>query len=521
MKVLTKKEWRGGFLDYYQDNQDCRLKILAFKNLEELKGIYFVRPKSPKMLLNYLKKFGFKATARKTASRLKESLRNKKYISCGIAEVLDSPDNNFPKGTIVGFIAPLHPPLVERLALPRGLIFELDSTLSFLKENQLLYLPETSSDEDKWWQPLKAWSKYSGLPLKEDLERTYREAKKSLEKAEWQKAQVFSTQKPDPIRESWGAPPKSFSPEKAVLFGYGHYGKTNIIPNIKPLEIVSVHEIDPLQIGIPKIKKIKYWDTSPLPRREEENKYGVYFIASFHHTHAPLAIEALKRGAHAIVEKPIATEKNQLEDLISAMKNSQKQLFSAFHKRYSPLNRFIFRDLKNSENTPINYHAIIYEVPLPKFHWYRWPNSKSSIVTNGCHWIDQFLFLNNFSEAKKYGLSLSSDKRVINLWAELENGAYFTMAITDKGSEYIGVRDYVELRTEDKTAKIIDDSVYIAEGKSGLIRKVKINKMENYREMYQTIAQKIIKGQKGDSIKSVEVSSGLILGFEEKFREMI
>ncbi len=519
MKSLVNNKWQEGFLDYYKSPNEYRLQVLAFKNLEKLENVYFVRQKSLKTLYNYTKKFGFKAVARKAISRLKESLRNEKYISCGIGKIIETDlKQKFKTNQTVAFLAPFTPALVERIVLPEELIFPIDFNTSFLKEKSILYLESPSAQE--WYQQIKAWTIYSGKDLKSfDLGYISQKTTQEIKNSSWQSAKNFPASQSN-IQEFKGTLPNN-SKNNAVVFGWGHYAKTNIFPNIKPLKIVSVHEIDPFQIAPFKKSQINYWDTAPLPRDTEKEKYNTYFIASFHHTHTPLAITAFKQNANAVVEKPITTTKKQLEDLLAALKNSKGQLFSAFHKRYSPLNKFIFKDLKNSETTPINYHAIVYEVPLPNFHWYRWPNSQSSLVTNGCHWIDQFLFLNNFSKPKKYGVSLSSDKSTINAWAELENGAFFTMALTDKGSEYIGVRDYVELRTKNKTAKIIDDSIYIAEDKSGIVRKKKINKMKNYKTMYKTIAKKITTGQKGDSLKSLEVSSGLILELEEKLKSMI
>ncbi len=268
-----------------------------------------------------------------------------------------------------------------------------------------------------------------------------------------------------------------------------------------------------MQIPV-KTRQVNLWDTSPNQTDSED--YDVYLIAGFHHTHAPLAVSALKRGACAIIEKPIIVDDNQLADLLAAMQNSAGRVFSCFHKRYLPMNRWAFEDMELIRGEPVSYHCIVYEVPLPELHWYRWPNSKSRLISNGCHWIDHFLYLNNFCDVCAYDLFIAKDC-TINCSVELRNGAFFTMTLTDKGSERIGVQDYIEIRANGITVKMINGSYYLSENKNKIIKKKRINKMQSYKAMYQQIGKKILNGADGDSIQSVNSSCSLILDLENKF----
>src|SRR5262249_51951945 len=160
---------------------------------------------------------------------------------------------------------------------------------------------------------------------------------------------------------------------------------TVLFPNIAPyVDIRCIHEIDPLQI--PMGKNVNFcWDTSHDIRAEEQ--YDAYLLAGFHHSHAPLAIKALASGSCAVVEKPLAVDSTQLSGLLEIMAYSKGSLFSCFHKRYQLQNQYALRDLGLRFGEAVSYHCIVYEVPLPRRHWYRWPNSKSRLVSNGCHWI--------------------------------------------------------------------------------------------------------------------------------------
>jgi predicted dehydrogenase len=146
-------------------------------------------------------------------------------------------------------------------------------------------------------------------------------------------------------------------------------------------------------------------------------------------------------------------------------------------------------------------------------HWYRWPNSKSRLISNGCHWIDHFLFLNDYSEVVSMKVGVAPDG-TINCSATLENGAYFTMVLTDVGSQRIGLQDYVELRAGAVTVKVVNNSQYFSEDRIRVLRRTKVNKTLPYKLMYRSIAAKIADDEAGDSLTSVRVSSGLILGLE-------
>ncbi|WP_281796904.1 Gfo/Idh/MocA family oxidoreductase [Desulforhabdus amnigena] len=303
----------------------------------------------------------------------------------------------------------------------------------------------------------------------------------------------------------------------AVLYGLGNYAKTIILPNTpRGVCIKSIHEIDTTQIG-PNPSSHITWSTAPYPAPDD--RADVYFIAGFHHTHAPIAIHALRHDAVAVVEKPICTTHSQLEELLEAMHGGGK-LYACFHKRYLPFNDFAFEDLGQRADAPINYHCIVYEVPLPALHWYNWPNSCTRLVSNGCHWIDHFLYLNRFSSVQSASVKPFTNGS-LNVTIELMNGAVFTMTLTDEGSQRVGVQDYIELRANDVTVKMTNGSEYQAEGRNRILRRKRINKMLTYHLMYRTIGQHILDGKPGDSLESVACSTGVILDLEDQLKSFI
>ena len=197
------------------------------------------------------------------------------------------------------------------------------------------------------------------------------------------------------------------------------------------------------------------------------------------------------------------------------MSRYQGKVFCCFHKRHSAFNALARKDLQVQLEEPISYHCIVYEVPLPPMYWYRWPSSRSRLITNGCHWIDHFLFLNNYSEATACHLHHASDCSSINCSITLANGAFFTMVMTYRGSERIGPQDYVELRGNGRTVRIVNETEYSAEATQRILRKKRVNKMHSYVRMYREISRKIVLNGAGDTAASVKAAVEMGLWLED------
>ncbi len=525
MKILVGHNWQEGFLDYFRSNFDYRVQVLAFKNLEKINDLYFVRPYRLHLIWNYFREVGIMQLFRKVLSRTQEKWRNEKYISCGIGKIIESADESiFPVNQLVVFIAPCHPACVERIVLSAAFMMKINFEMlpQIIDEKRILYCNSSAGDAFgiSFWKVWEGWSPYAGKSI-EALKES--DGKKIvnyfIDKSKNDFKQLLIDKKRTAVFEvnSYVRHKHLNGKKRAVLFGYGNYAKTMILPHIKNfLSVEYIHEIDPTQI--PRGALAKYqWNTAPEFNANEE--YDVCFIAGFHHMHASLAISALKQGSSAVIEKPILVNREQLDSLLEIMKGSKGQLFVCFQKRWSIFNEMALNDLNVKKGEPISYYCIVYEVPLPKLHWYRWPNSKSRIISNGCHWIDHFLYLNDFCDVKSLSLARAKDG-TLNCSVELANGAFFTMVLTDAGSDRIGVQDYVELRANGVTIKIVNGSQYLSENSTKILRSKKINKIKSYIEMYRQIGLKISRGEEGESIRSVQSSAGLILDMEDMLKQI-
>ena len=209
----------------------------------------------------------------------------------------------------------------------------------------------------------------------------------------------------------------------------------------------------------------------------------------------------------------------ELNELEQTLRSVGRKLFIGFHKRYGLFNNLALRDLGVQHGEPISYHSIVYELIQPELFWYNWPISRSTFFANGCHQIDHFLHLNNFSKPKDFDIKLLQDGAV-EVWIELENDAVFTTTFSEKGVSRVGPRDHVELKVHNRNVRITDAIRYQSEDNSRIIRKRRIFKTNSYKDMYQTICRKIAENKEGDTIDSIVISTKLMLDLEEKLQTL-
>ena len=520
MRVLLGERWLEGLPDHHRGDRDYRVRTLALHNLERLEGLYFVRQASLRTLWNYLREVGPVTVARKVLSRSRERGRNEKFVSCGFGQVLEAPSGGrYRAGECVAFLLPEGPRCLERVVLPEDLVRSVElHGLPPVSDDRILHRAELPDlpERERWWQPVRAWTPYSGHYLQPaTAEHVVEEAIALIRCADWSRATLLPVEESEAAttRRTGSRPARPDGRKSAILFGYGNYAKTTLLPYVTPfLRVQGVHEIDPTQMsfGAPEVET---WDTSP--EAGPADQADAFLIAGYHHTHAPLACQALRRGAAAVVEKPFATHRAQLRELVQTMRETEGRVFGCFQRRYHPFNEMALRDLGVELGDAVNYHCVVYEVPLPELHWYRWPNSCTRLISNGCHWVDHFLFLNDYSEVASHDVSSAPDG-TINCSVALENGAYFTMVLTHHGSDRIGVQDHVELRANGVTVKLVNATRYESESGRKILRGKSINKIKAYRLMYRSIAQRIADGSPGDSLDSVQRGTALVLDLEQR-----
>jgi predicted dehydrogenase/threonine dehydrogenase-like Zn-dependent dehydrogenase len=111
-------------------------------------------------------------------------------------------------------------------------------------------------------------------------------------------------------------------------------------------------------------------------------------ISTRHNLHGPITVEALRAGKHVLVEKPLAMNSQELEEIKAALDSSQTCLAVGFNRRYSPLS-LRAKEIINKDSNPILINYRVNAGDIPSTHWTQDPiEGGGRIIGEGCHFLD-------------------------------------------------------------------------------------------------------------------------------------
>ena len=153
----------------------------------------------------------------------------------------------------------------------------------------------------------------------------------------------------------------------------------------------------------------------------------VVFIATRHDSHASLAAEALRRGKAVFVEKPLATNAEDLREVVRAARQSDGLLMVGFNRRFAPLAREV-KTRFATRNAPM---TIIYRVnagQVPPDHWTHDPDEGGGrIVGEVCHFVDFVSFLTDALPAHVSAVAVPAEQRT----GYLDDSTVVSMRMSD------------------------------------------------------------------------------------------
>ena len=129
-----------------------------------------------------------------------------------------------------------------------------------------------------------------------------------------------------------------------------------------------------------------------------QKEVNTLVIATRHDSHARLAAEALRRGRHVYVEKPLALNREQLAEVESAYAESAMQgaapvLFVGFNRRFSPHVQRM-REMLRGTQGPKSLSLLMNAGSIPPDHWTQDRQvGGGRILGEACHFIDLARFL--------------------------------------------------------------------------------------------------------------------------------
>jgi predicted dehydrogenase/threonine dehydrogenase-like Zn-dependent dehydrogenase len=171
----------------------------------------------------------------------------------------------------------------------------------------------------------------------------------------------------------------------------------------------------------------------------DDKDIDAVLIATRHHLHAKMAVEALRADKAVFLEKPMALTKDELEKLTIAIKETKKPFMVGFNRRFSRYAQEAKKHILQRIN-PVIIHYQMNAGYIPFDHWIHSEEGGGRIVGEACHIFDLFSY---FTETEVASVSVdkitpktnnfsAQDNAVITL--KYSDGSVCTLVYTALGS---------------------------------------------------------------------------------------
>ena len=183
-------------------------------------------------------------------------------------------------------------------------------------------------------------------------------------------------------------------------------------------------------------------------------------IATRNDLHAPMAIDALHAGKDVFVEKPLATDIDELRKVVEAWNESGQRLMVGFNRRHSPLAQRM-KEFFGNRSTPAVLHYRVNAGQIPPDHWVHDDEQGGGmLISECCHFIDFMQFITGARPIQVYARAIEPTgtlQKYDNFQATLtfDDGSLGTVTYTTLGDPSYP-KETVEVFCDNAVGRITD-----------------------------------------------------------------
>ncbi len=251
---------------------------------------------------------------------------------------------------------------------------------------------------------------------------------------------------------------KSFESRKGVIgiIGAGNFTSAMILPCLKKLNadikyIASSGGLSSTMLA----KRFQIANsTSDYKEILKDKDVDLVFITPKHNLHAPMVLEALKAQKSVFVEKPLALNQTELNEIETVYDKQNVSLSVGFNRRFAPLS-LKMKQLIDGENTPINIIATMNAGFIPSEVWlHDMEVGGGRIIGEACHYIDLCTYLSG-SIVKKVcmnamGLQPKENTDNASILLHYQNGTNAVINYFSNGSKAYS-KERIEVYSQERT----------------------------------------------------------------------
>lgn len=173
------------------------------------------------------------------------------------------------------------------------------------------------------------------------------------------------------------------------VVGAGNFARTMLLPHLKG-RVAFGTIVNQTALSARHVKE-KFGfaeaatDAAPLLAASE---HAGAVIATRHHLHAPLVLQALTKGNHVFVEKPLCLTRQELIEIDSAMSTTSGSVMVGFNRRFAPATTEVKKALAVIPG-PKTLAFHVFAGKLAPDHWYaNLDESGGRVLGEACHFFD-------------------------------------------------------------------------------------------------------------------------------------
>jgi len=208
------------------------------------------------------------------------------------------------------------------------------------------------------------------------------------------------------------------------VIGAGNFAKSVLLPRLAKMNGVSLIGLATATGRTAKAVGDQFGfefcstDYRQLLSREDIN---TILIATRHNSHAAITAEALRAGKTVFVEKPLAIEEAGLNEVITAMRQSQGRVLVGFNRRFSSLSAELKQFLNGAGPLAITYRVNAGEIP--KESWIQQDEGGGRIVGEVCHFVDTLQFLTGSEIEEVFAYQSAAGADTLSIVAKFRDGS--------------------------------------------------------------------------------------------------
>lgn len=189
------------------------------------------------------------------------------------------------------------------------------------------------------------------------------------------------------------------------LIGAGNFATATLIPALKRIPEVRLRGICSARGLSARSAGGRHgfeYCTSDYHELLNDESIGAVVIATRHDTHARLAAESARAGKDVFVEKPLALDRVELDEVIAAQHETGRIIMPGFNRRFSPLSIAV-RDAFAGHSAPLEIVCRVNAGAVSQDSWYKDQDEAGwRILSEGCHFIDLIQFICGFPPKSIY-----------------------------------------------------------------------------------------------------------------------